>query len=195
MQFRLYIYKINKWGYIMENKIAVIYKSKYGATKRYAGWIALKLDADLYEVSDIRRKDLKAYDTIIYGGPLYIEKIKGIKFIINNYEYIKYKKLSVFMVGMREFDEDYINSILEDNIPKQVINNIKTFYFRGKMNYQELSLKDKILMTGLRVSISNKKQSDISNYEKMILEVIDKPIDYIDKKSIDILLNNVSSNG
>lgn len=50
-------------------------------------------------------------------------------------------------------------------------------------------------MTGLRVSISNKKQSDISNYEKMILEVIDKPIDYIDKKSIDILLNNVSSNG
>ena len=179
----------------MENKIAVIYKSKYGATKRYAGWIALKLDADLYEVSDIRRKDLKAYDTIIYGGPLYIEKIKGIKFIINNYEYIKDKKLSVFMVGMREFDEDYINSILEDNIPKQVINNIKTFYFRWKMNYQELSLKDKILMTGLRVSISNKKQSDISNYEKMILEVIDKPIDYIDKKSIDILLNNVSSNG
>ena len=179
----------------MENKIAVIYKSKYGATKRYAGWIALKLDADLYEVSDIRRKDLKAYDTIIYGGPLYIEKIKGIKLIINNYEYIKDKKLSVFMVGMREFDEDYINSILEDNIPKQVINNIKTFYFRGKMNYQELSLKDNILMTGLRVSISNKKQSDISNYEKMILEVIDKPIDYIDKKSIDILLNNVSSYG
>ena len=93
-----------------------------------------------------------------------------------------------------EWNNDEILN-LEDNIPKQVINNIKTFYFRGKMNYQELSLKDKILMTGLRVSISNKKQSDISNYEKMILEVIDKPIDYIDKKSIDILLNNVSSNG
>ena len=55
-------------------------------------------------------------------------------------------------------------------------------------------LKDKILMTGLRVSISNKKQSDISDDEKMILEVINKPIDYIDKKSIDILLNNVCSN-
>ena len=179
----------------MENKIAVIYKSKYGATKRYAGWIALKLDADLYEVSDIRRKDLKAYDTIIYGGPLYIGKIKGIKFIINNYEYIKDKKVSVFMVGMREFDEVYINSILENNIPKEITDNIKTFYFRGKMKYQELSFKDKILMTGLRVSISNKKQSDISNDEKMILEVTDNPIDYIDKKSIDILLNNVSSNG
>ena len=161
----------------MENKIAVIYKSKYGATKRYAGWIALKLDADLYEVSDIVKKDLKAYDTIIYGGPLYIGKIKGIKFITNNYEYIKEKNVCVFMVGMREFNDE-----------------IKIFYFRGKMNYQELSLKDKILMTGLRVSISNKKQSDISDDEKMILEVINKPIDYIDKKSIDILLNNVCSN-
>ena len=59
----------------MENKIAVIYKSKYGATKRYAGWIALKLDADLYEVSDIGKKDLKEYDTIIYGGPLYLSLI------------------------------------------------------------------------------------------------------------------------
>lgn len=178
----------------MENKIAVIYKSKYGATKRYAGWISLKLDADLYEVSDIVKKDLKAYDTIIYGGPLYIGKIKGIKFITNNYEYIKEKNVCVFMVGMREFNDEYINFTLENNIPKEITDNIKIFYFRGKMNYQELSLKDKILMTGLRVSISNKKQSDISDDEKMILEVINKPIDYIDKKSIDILLNNVCSN-
>ena len=178
----------------MENKIAVIYKSKYGATKRYAGWIALKLEADLYEVSDIVRKDLKDYDTIIYGGPLYIGKIKGIKFITNNYEYIKEKKVYLFMVGMREFDEDYINSTLENNISKEIIDNIETFYFRGKMNYQELSLKDKILMIGLRVRISNKKQSDRYNDEKMILETIDKTIDYIDKKSVDILLNNVFSN-
>lgn len=178
----------------MENKIAVIYKSKYGATKRYAGWIALKLDADLYEVSDIRRKDLKQYDTIIYGGPLYTGKIKGIKFITNNYEDIKEKKVSVFIVGMIEFDEDYINSILENNIPKEIADNIEIFYFRGKMNYKELSLKDKILITGLRVSISNKKQSDISNEEKMTLEIIDNYIDYIDKKSIDILLDNVLSN-
>lgn len=176
----------------MENKIVVIYKSKYGATKRYAGWIALKLDADLYEVSDIRGKDLKDYDTIIYGGPLYTGKIKGIKFLINNYETIKDKKLFVFMVGMKCFDE--IKSILENNIPKEILSNINSFYFRGKIDYKELSLKDKILMNGLRVSILNKKQSDISEDEKMILETIDKPIDYTDKKSIDILLNNIAIN-
>lgn len=178
----------------MENKIAVIYKSKYGSTKRYAGWIALKLDADLYEVSDIRGKDLKDYDTIIYGGPLYIGKIKGIKFLINNYESIKDKQVFVFMVGMKCFDETYIKSTLENNIPKEILNKINSFSFKGKMNYKELTFKDKILINGLKLSILNKKQSDISYDDKIILEIMDKPIDYIDKKSIDILLNNISIN-
>lgn len=178
----------------MENKIAVIYKSKYGSAKRYAGWIALKLDADLYEVSDIRGKDLKDYDTIIYGGPLYNGKIKGIKFLINNYESIKDKQVFVFMVGMKGFDDTYIKSILENNIPKEILNKINSFSFKGKMNYKELTFKDKILINGLKLSILNKKQSDISYGDKIILEIVDKPIDYIDKKSIDILLNNISIN-
>ena len=178
----------------MENKIAVIYKSKYGATKQYAGWIALKLGADLYEVSDIRKNDLKEYDTIIYGGALYIGKIKGIKFITSNYKKIKDKKISVFMVGMKNFDQNYINLTLENNIPKEILSNIDTFYFRGKINYKELSIKDKILMTGLRASISIKDESDISHDDKMILKVFDNPIDYTDKKTIDILLNSLFSN-
>lgn len=173
----------------MGEKVAVIYKSKYGATKRYAGWIALKLDADLYELSDISKNDLKQYDRIIYGGPLYRGKIKGIKFITNNYDNIKDKKISLFMVGMKSFEESYINTTLINNIDKEIINNIDVFYFRGKLNYKELSIKDRIVIYGLREKITDKYQQDISADEKIILEIINKPIDYIDKKSIDVLLN------
>lgn len=173
----------------MGEKVAVIYKSKYGATKRYAGWIALKLDADLYELSDISKNDLKQYDRIIYGGPLYRGKIKGIKFITNNYDNIKDKKISLFMVGMKSFEESYINTTLINNIDQEVINNIDVFYFRGKLNYKELSIKDRIVIYGLREKITDKYQQDISADEKIILEIINKPIDYIDKKSIDVLLN------
>lgn len=173
----------------MGDKIAVIYKSKYGATKRYAGWIALKLDADLYELSDISKNDLKKYDRIIYGGPLYRGKIKGIKFITNNYDNIKDKKISLFMVGMKSFEESYINTTLINNIDQEIINNIDVFYFRGKLNYKELSIKDRIVIYGLREKITDKYQQDISADEKIILEIINKPIDYIDKKSIDVLLN------
>ena len=173
----------------MVEKVAVIYKSKYGATKRYAGWIALKLDADLYELSDISKNDLKKYDRIIYGGPLYRGKIKGIKFITNNYDNIKDKKISLFMVGMKRFEESYINTTLINNIDQEIINNIDVFYFRGKLNYKELSIKDRIVIYGLREKITDKYQQDVSADEKIILEIINKPIDYIDKKSIDVLLN------
>lgn len=173
----------------MGEKVAVIYKSKYGATKRYAGWIALKLDADLYELSDISKNDLKKYDRIIYGGALYRGKIKGIKFITNNYDNIKDKKISLFMVGMKSFEESYINTILLNNIEQKIINNIDVFYFRGKLNYKELSIKDRIVIYGLREKITDKYQQDVSADEKIILEIINKPIDYIDKKSIDVLLN------
>lgn len=173
----------------MGEKVAVIYKSKYGATKRYAGWIALKLDADLYELSDISKNDLKKYDRIIYGGPLYRGKIKGIKFITNNYDNIKDKKISLFMVGMKSFEESYINKTLINNIDQEIINNIDVFYFRGKLNYKELSIKDRIVIYGLREKITDKYKQDISADEKIILEIINKPIDYIDKKSIDVLLN------
>ena len=50
------------------SKTVIIYTTKYNTTKKYAGWLAIKIDADLYELSDIRGSDLKNYDTIIFGA-------------------------------------------------------------------------------------------------------------------------------
>ena len=47
------------------SKTVIIYKTKYNNTKKYAGWLAIKINADLYEISDIKSSDLKNYDTII----------------------------------------------------------------------------------------------------------------------------------
>ena len=32
------------------SKTVIIYKTKYNTTKKYAGWLAIKIDADLYEI-------------------------------------------------------------------------------------------------------------------------------------------------
>lgn len=42
-------YEDKEWKYI--NNIIVIYKSKYGSTKRYAQWIAEETKADFFESS------------------------------------------------------------------------------------------------------------------------------------------------
>lgn len=176
----------------MESKIAVIYKSKYGSTKRYAGWIALKLNADLYEVSDIGSRDLNEYSTIIYGGPLYIGKIKGINFINKNYESIKDKNMILFIVGINNASKDYTQTILDNNIDKDMRDNIKTFCFKGDLSYQELGFVDKILIKGLQKGIYSKNESTLSEEEKLILKVSDEPIILCDKKSINELISSIS---
>lgn len=175
----------------MNKKTAVIYKSKYGSTKRYAGWIALRLDADLYEVRDIRVRDLDDYDTIIYGGGLYIGKINGIKFLIDNYEKIKNKKIIVFAVGMESNNIDINKKTLDMNFDEDMINNINLFNFIGAFDYSKLNLIDKVLMKGLKSRISKKNITDMTDEDKIVLEGFDKLIDLCDKKSIDILVKNI----
>ena len=175
----------------MNKKTAVIYKSKYGSTKRYAGWIALRLDADLYEVRDIRVRDLDDYDTIIYGGGLYIGKINGIKFLIDNYEKIKNKKIIVFAVGMESNNIDLNKKTLDMNFDENMINNINLFNFIGAFDYSKLNLIDKILMKGLKSRISKKNITDMTDEDKILLEGFNKLIDLCDKKSIDILVKNI----
>lgn len=176
----------------MKDKIAVIYNSKYGTTKRYAGWIALKLQADLYEVSDIRNKDLNEYDTIIYGGPLYLGKIKGINFIKKNYEKIKNKNIVIFIVGMMSFNEEYIKAMLENNYSEEMIKLIKSFYLRGDLNYNELNTIDRVLMKGLKKSILSKDKDKLNEDDKMILKSFAEPMKFCDKKSINDLINSIN---
>lgn len=173
----------------MGKKVVVIYKSKYGTIKRYAGWIALKLEADLYEVSDIRNKDLKNYDLIIFGGPLYVGKIKGVSFINKNADRLLDKKLIIFTVGMMSENESYKNDMIKSNFDENISKNIKLFYFRGKFNYNELNLIDKVLMKFMKGKIESK--SKLNEDDKNILKGFYEEVDLSDKKSINSLLEYI----
>lgn len=174
----------------MKNKVAVIYKSKYGSSKRYAGWIALKLDADLYEIRDIRMKDLKKYNVIIYGSGIYIGKINGIKFITKNYEKIKEKKILVFAVGMESTGENFEN-IVKNTFDTSCLENIKVFNFKGSFDYFKLSFIDKILMKGLKLNIDKKSVRELTEDDKLILEGFEREVNLCDKRSIESLIENI----
>ena len=53
------------------SKIAIVYKSKYGSTKKYAQWIAQESSGDLFESSKVKAKKISEYDIIVFGGGLY----------------------------------------------------------------------------------------------------------------------------
>lgn len=173
------------------SKVAVIYKSKYGSTKKYAGWIAIKLDADLYELSDITSGDLLDYDTIIYGSSLYAGKLKNINFITKNYEKIRDKNIIIFAVGLLEDSEKTKKNIVDANFSEEFSNKVNLFYLKGTLDYKNLSLIDKVMMRGLKISLESKKLEELDDDSKKLLKSFYSRMDFTDKKLVNPIVEFV----
>ena len=62
----------------------ILYKSKYGATKKYAEWIAERTGFACIKTDEADVKKLAEYDTIILGGGVYASGIAGLSFLKKN---------------------------------------------------------------------------------------------------------------
>jgi menaquinone-dependent protoporphyrinogen IX oxidase len=127
---------------------AVIYKSRYGSTKKYAEWIAEELSCPLFEASQINKSEINAYDTVIYGGGLYAGSIAGVKDIAKSYQ----GRLVVFAVGLTPPEDMNLSEITERN----GIVDVKLFLFRGGYVFDKLSALHKLIMRVVRKSMSSK---------------------------------------
>ena len=87
---------ISRGGYM---NTVVVYVSKSGYVKNYAEWIAKALEADIFELSKISIKELDKYETIIFGGGIYVSGINKVKFITKNNKFFKNKNVVVFASG------------------------------------------------------------------------------------------------
>jgi len=171
------------------NNIAIVYKSKYGSTKRYAQWIAEEARADFFEYSEIEANKLMEYDTIIYGGGLYASGIAGISTITKNFEILKDKKIIVFTVGLSSTDkEEVFFPIIEKNFSKEMRDNINFFHLRGGIDYKKLGVIHKSMMTILKIVISKKSPDELSDDDKELLATYGGKVDFTDKNTISPLL-------
>ncbi|MCY6372194.1 flavodoxin domain-containing protein [Clostridium ganghwense] len=172
-------------------KTVVIYKSKTGFTKRYSEWIAEELSADIFEASKVTLNIIKNYDTVIYGGSLYAVDINGVKFITENINKLKDKKIVVFATGASPSREEVINEVRNKNFTKEQQKYIRFFYLRGGFNYNKLNPFDKFLMTLLKWKL--KKKKELTSDERGMLASYNNPVDFTKKKNIDEIITYVNS--
>ncbi len=165
-------------------KIAVIYKSKYGSTEKYARWIAEETGADLFKTSDASAAKLKGYDVLVFGGGLYAVNLLGISFIKNNYEKFKDKKLIVFSVGASPESQEALKSVKEKNFSREMQQSIRFFHFRGALNYDKMSPKHKFMMRMLKRMLETKKPEALNEDERGIMETFGQNTDFVSKESI-----------
>ncbi|MBC5997902.1 flavodoxin [Romboutsia ilealis] len=172
---------------------AIIYQSKYGSTEKYAKWLYEEIGGDLYKKSDVSINDLKKYDTIIYGGGLYITGIAGFSFIKNNYKYLEDKKIIVFAVGASPFDTGIIFEIKGNNFPNEM-KYIPCFYFRGAFDDRKIKSGDKILILLLKKLISKKNELDYEDWEKAFIESTEDSQDWTCKEYLKPLVEYINQN-
>ena len=60
----------------------ILYTSKYGATKRYADWLAAESGFDCIETKNAKIEDVIQYDAIILGGGIYASGISDRKSVV-----------------------------------------------------------------------------------------------------------------
>ncbi|MDY2959927.1 MAG: flavodoxin domain-containing protein [Hornefia sp.] len=126
-------------------KTAVVYYSKYGTTKKYAGIISDELGADLFEARNIKFRDLKDYDTVVFGGGIYSGGIGGIELITRNwYKGLNEKKVICFAVGIAADSEENRQQCLDINFKRRFVTDAEEDHGREDLSASEL-LKEKRL--------------------------------------------------
>lgn len=152
-------------------KILVMYGSHYGATKRYAQTIALKLNTTAISYVEVTKDKIEQAELIIYGGGVYAGSLVGHK-ILKTYESVlSQKNLIVFSCGSANTEDEtnrealhgYVVSALGEVLAKQA----HIFYVRGDLNYEKMSFKHKTMMK-MMVSMLKKKKEKTEEEQMMI---------------------------
>ena len=167
-------------------KTIVIENSQTGFTKRYAEWIAEAAGADCLELSAAKKKDLAAYDAIIFGGWACAGNISKLSWFKGNIDRWAGKKLIAFCVGASPIDNPEIDIALKRNLNESEYKKVNIFYCPGVLNYEKMSTPSKLMMKMFVKKL--KAQKDKTEAEQIMVKMISSSYDISDRKYIEPIL-------
>jgi len=169
-------------------RIAVIYKSIYGTTRRYAEWIAEELGASLFDAPSFNPAQLLDYDVVIYGGGLYAGGIIGSKLVSKH----PVKSLVLFTVGLATPEITDYSEILRKNFKPEQLEKMMAFHFHGGMDYGKLSIVHRAMMALMKKATEKTPMDKRTSDDRELLETYGGTIDFTDKDAIKPLVEYVS---
>lgn len=168
-------------------KTIVIYNSQTGFTKRYAQWIAEAAGADCFELSAAKKKDLTAYEAIIFGSWACAGSMSKISWFKGNIDKWADKKLIAFCVGAGPADNPEIETALKQIFNESEQKKVNIFYCPGGFNYEKMSAPSKLMMKLFIKTLRAKK--DKTEEEQAMIKMLSQSYDISDRKYIEPILN------
>lgn len=168
-------------------KILVIEDSQYGASRRYAQWIADQTGARLLNRRQVRMEDLEEAEVVIYGAGIYAGVLSGGKWLAGQQEVLAGKELAIFACGMLDPQSpgaaEQVRRELSRVLPQQMMDRASIFSLRGAMDYSRMSAKHRAMMAGLRLFLLAKGAKRRTPADQMILDAYGKALDLVDEPS------------
>lgn len=168
----------------------ILYQSKYGATKKYADWLAEETGFACMETKKTKAGELAKFDTIILGGGIYASGIAGLSFLKKWLHALRGKKIAVFCCGASPYDEKAFGEIVKRNM-KDALSAIPCFYCRGAWDLAAMSRRDRALCNMLRKMVSKKDPAEYEVWEEAIMAAGQEKRDWTDKKYLSPILEYV----
>lgn len=104
---------------------------------------------------------------------------------------MKEHKIIVFSTGICQDTKENILNIKNSNFNDEQKEKVDFFYLRGGFDLKKLSFIDKFLMLIFKLKLKIKK--DLTNDEKDLLNIYNKPIDFCKRDNIHKLIDFVTS--
>lgn len=163
----------------------VIYKSKYGATKKYAEWISEATGFPSVTTKEADIDEVAKKDVIIIGGGVYASGITCVPFLKKNIDRLKGKKIIVYTCAASPYDKKFADALIDMNM-KDELKGIPVFYCRGAFDLKNMSFADRTLCKMLRKAVAKKDPKDWELWESALMECKeDKACDWTDKAYIE----------
>ena len=176
------------------NDVLVLYKSEYGATKKYVDMLKKELDCDVYEMNTYNEKNLEKYDWIIFASGIYASGISGLNVLRKKYRNLSHKKIIIFCVGASPFDEKAFDEIKRHNL-KEDLKDIPIFYGRGAWDEEKMNWRDCTLCRMLQKAIAKKDPSLCEPWMKALLVSGGRACDWVDRSYLIPLLEFIKTVG
>ena len=168
-------------------KTAVLFRSKYGASKEYALLLGKRLNAEVIENEGLIPKLVEEFDAMVLIGGVYAGRISGIEFWKKHFDDFSDKRLAVFAVGAAPDSPDNIETLRKHNL-KGRMDRLPLFYGRGSFDESALTFMDKNLLNLVRKSAQKAKPEKRSPLDNVLLEV-SEAVSWVDESYLDQVID------
>ncbi|MCR4989433.1 MAG: flavodoxin domain-containing protein [Lachnospiraceae bacterium] len=175
-------------------KTLIIYTSQTGFTKKYAEWIAQRVDADLLELKEAQKKDtgfFADYDAIVYGGWAMAGTVFKSKWFFDKASEWKEKRLAIFCVGGSPNENADVDVMLKKLLNDDQKQYIAAFYCQGGFNYEKMNTASRLAIKMFVGTL--KKKKDQTEEEKKMVEMISSSYDISDISYTDPIVEYLQS--